>query len=62
MSCKFGKNTKGLKYSKYLFAWHGRFQILTINSRTSFFQVKGSDVGQNQQLDFFYLLILVFNL
>ena len=37
MNCKFGKKTKGLKYSKYLFAWHGRFQISTINLRTSFF-------------------------
>jgi len=60
-SCKFRKMTKGLKYSKYLFAWHGKFQISTINSRTSFFQVKGFDVGQNLQLDFCYLLILVFN-
>ena len=24
MSCKFGKKTGGLMYSKYLFAWHGR--------------------------------------
>ena len=45
MSCKFGKKTKGLKYSKYLFAWHGRFQISTINLRTSFFQVKRSGIG-----------------
>ena len=37
MSCNFIKKTKGLKYSKYLFAWHGKFQISTINSRTSFF-------------------------
>ena len=57
MSCKFGKKTKGLKYSKYLFAWDGRVQISTINLRMSFFQVKGSDVGHNQQLDFCYLLI-----
>ena len=25
VSCKYGKKIKGLKYSKYLFAWHGRF-------------------------------------
>ena len=31
MSCKFGKKIGGLKYSKYLFALHGRFQISTIN-------------------------------
>ncbi len=43
MNCKNEKKTKGLKYSKYLFAWHGRFQISTINFRTSFFQVKGFD-------------------
>ena len=36
---------KFLKHSNYLFIWSRRFQILTINSRTSFFQVKGSDVG-----------------
>ena len=35
---------KFLKHSNYLFIWSRRFQILTINSRTSFFQVKGSDV------------------
>ena len=28
VTCKVGKKTKGLKYSKYLFTWHGRFQIL----------------------------------
>ena len=27
MSFKFGKNTKKMKNSKYLFSWHGRFQI-----------------------------------
>ena len=31
MSCMFGKKIGGLKYSKYLFALHGRFQISTIN-------------------------------
>lgn len=25
ISCKYGKKVKGLKYSKYLFAWHVRF-------------------------------------
>ncbi|KAK9996869.1 hypothetical protein SO802_021555 [Lithocarpus litseifolius] len=45
MTFKFGKNTKKMKNSKYLLSWHGRFQISTINSRTSLFQVEGSDVG-----------------
>ena len=31
MSCKFGKKIGGLKYSKYLFALHGSFQISKIN-------------------------------
>ena len=35
---------KLLKHSKYLFIWSRRFQISIINSRTSFFQVEGSDV------------------
>ena len=45
MNFKFGKNTKKMKYSKYLFSWHERFQISIINSRTSLFQIEGSDVG-----------------
>ena len=45
MTFKFGKKTKKMKYSKYLFSWHGRFQIATINSRMSLFQVEGFDVG-----------------
>ena len=59
---KFGNNTKKMKYSKYLFSWHGRFQILKMNSRTSLFQVEGFDVGQNLQFIYYNLLILVFNL
>ena len=34
---KFQNQIKLLKHSKYLFIWSGRFQISTINSRTSFF-------------------------
>ena len=45
MSCKYGKKIKGLKHSKYLFSWHGRFNISTLNSRTSLFQVEGFEVG-----------------
>ena len=41
---KFQNQIKLLKHSKYLFIWSGRFQILTINSRISLFQVEGSDV------------------
>ena len=59
MNCQYGKKTKGLKYSKYLFAWHGRFQILTINSRMTFFQVEGTDVGQNMRFNFCCLLLLI---
>ena len=58
MSCKYGKNTKGLKYPKYLFAWHERYQILNINSRSSF--VEESNVGQNMQFNLCYLLVLLF--
>ena len=60
MTFKFGKNTKKMKYSKYLFSWHGRFQISTTNTRTSLFQVKGSDVEHNLLFNFCNLLILVF--
>ena len=38
---------KLLKHSKYLFIWSRKFQILTINSRTSLFQVKGSNTRHN---------------
>ena len=62
MTFMFGKNTRKMKYSKYLFSWHGKFQISKLNSRTSLFQVKGSDVGQNLQFNYCNLLILVFNL
>ena len=59
MTFKFGKKTKKMKYSKYLFSWHGRFQISKMNSRTSLFQVDGSDVGQNIIFNFCNLFILV---
>ena len=49
-----------MKNSKYLFSWHGRFQISTINLRMSLFQVEGSDVGQNLQINLCNLLFLVF--
>ena len=39
-----------------------RFHISKMNSRTSLFQVEGSNVGQNLQFNYFDLLILVFNL
>ena len=59
---KFGKKMRKMKYSKYLFSWHGRFQISKMNSRTSLFQVEESNVGQNLQFNYCNLLILVFNL
>ena len=62
MTFKFGKKTKKMKYTKYLFSWHGRFQISKLNLRTSLFQVEGSDVEQNLQFHYCNLLILVFNL
>ena len=52
MALKFSKKTRKLKYSKYLFFWYGRFQISKMNWRTSLFQVKGSDAGQNLQFNF----------
>ena len=52
MTFKFVKKTRKIKYSKYLFSWHGRFQISKMNSRMSFFKVEGFDVGQNLQLIF----------
>ena len=52
MTFKFSKRTKKMKYSKYLFSWHGRFHISTLNSRMSLFQVEGSDVGQNLEFNF----------
>ena len=61
MSRKYGNKIKGLKYSKYLFAWHGRFQIPKMNLRTSLLQVEGSNVGQKLLFNFCNLLILVFN-
>ena len=62
MTFKFGKKTRKMKYSKYLFSWHGRFQISKMNSRTSLFQVEGSDVGHNLLFNYCNSLILVFNL
>ena len=38
MNCKFGKKTKCLKYSEYLFTGYERFQISNINSRQVFFK------------------------
>ena len=60
MSCKYGKKIKGLKHSKYLFIWSERFQILKLNSRTSLFQVEGSNIGQNLLFNYCNLLFLVF--
>ena len=57
---KFQNRIKLLKHSKYLFIWSGRFQISRMNSRTSLFQVEGSDVGQNILINFCNLLYLVF--
>ena len=59
---KFQNRIKLLKHSKYLFIWKGRFQISKMNSRTSLFQMEGSNVGQNLQFNYCHLLILVFNL
>ena len=56
MTFKFGKKARKMKYSKYLFSWHGRFQISKMNLRTSLFQVEGSDVGQNLQFNYCNLL------
>ena len=52
MSFRYGKKIKGLKHSKNLFIWSGRFQISKMNSRKSLFQVEGSDVRQNLQFNF----------
>ena len=57
---KFQNRIKLLKHSKYLFIWSGRFQISRMNSRTSLFQVEGSDEGQNILINFCNLLYLVF--
>ena len=57
---KFQNQIKLLKHSKYLFIWSGRFHISRMNSRTSLFQVEGSDVGQNILINFCNLLYLVF--
>ena len=60
MTFKFGKKTKKMKYSKYLFSWHRRIQISKMNSRTSLFQVEGSDVGHNLLFNYCNLLFVVF--
>ena len=52
MTFKFGKKTKKMKYSKYLFSWHG---ISKMNLRTSLFQVEGSDVKHK-----YYLIIIIY--
>ena len=52
MSFRYGKKIKGLKHSKHLFIWSGRFQISKMNSRKSLFQVEGSNVRQNLQFNF----------
>ena len=49
---KFQNRIKSLKHSKYLFNWSEIFQISTINSRTSLFQVEGSDVGHSLIFNF----------
>ncbi|CAL5388168.1 unnamed protein product [Camellia sinensis] len=54
---------KQLKYSKYLFIWHGRWQISNMNSRASSFKEEESDVGQDFQdkiLRIFIYLVLIF--
>ena len=57
---KFQNQIKLLKHSKYLFICSRRSQISTINSRTSLFQVQGSDVGHNLLFNYYNLLFLVF--
>ena len=57
---KFQNWIKLLEHSKYLFIWSGRFQISKMNSRTSLFQVEGSDVGHN--LLFNYCNLLFFSI
>ena len=51
---------KLLKHSKYLFIWSRKFQILTINSRTSLLQVKGSNIGHSLIFNFRSYLTLIF--
>ena len=60
MSCKYGKKIKGLRHSKYLFIWSGRFLISKMNLRTSLFQVEGSNVGHNLLFNYCNLLFSVF--
>ena len=56
---RFQNQIKLLKHSKYLFIWSERFQISTINSRMSLFQVEGSDVRHSIIFKFCKYLILV---
>ena len=51
---------KLLKHSKYLFIWSERFQIQTINSRMSLFQVEGSDVEHGLIFNYCNYLISIF--
>ena len=44
-----------IKAFEVLFIWSGRFQISMMNSRTSLFQVEGSNVGHN-----LLLIILIY--
>ena len=41
MTFKFGKKKKKMKYSKYLFSWHGRFQISKMNELENEFVSSG---------------------
>ena len=56
---QFQNRIKLLKHLKYLFTWSRGFQISKMNSRTSLFQVEGSDVGHDFS-NFRKYLILVF--
>ena len=51
MSYEFGKKTKGLKYSKYLSACMEDFKSQLSTRERVYFQVKGSNIGHNLQLD-----------
>lgn len=39
------KILKALLCFKYLFIWYGRFQFQTMNSRVSFLQIEGNNMG-----------------
>ena len=57
MTFKFGKKTRKMKYSKYLFSWYERFHISKMNLKTSLFEVEGSNVGHNLRFNYCNLLI-----